>query len=287
MMSEQIELQKRLDHWTREWMSGTGGWFAGKRVVMHGKNILSQMSGCTWMEMILFAVTHKEANKKQAEFLDAVLAMSGCIPDPRLWNNRVSALAGTARSTSALGVSAGMAISDAIIFGFQPMLAAFTMLESLLPLESASMKQQIEERLQTKPGDIGKPGKGKQRAVASIAGYGRPVAAGDERIPPLMEVAKKYNYHDKPAVLLAFAIEKYLQHNGHSLRLNTGGLIAAFCLDQQLTKEQFYYYISHCFCVSLLACHDDTSDKPEGAFFPLRCDQVNYIGQSERKWRSA
>lgn len=285
-MAEELDLQIRLEQWTKKWLTETGGWFAGERVVMHGKNILSHMSGCTWMEMILFAVTKRVPDKKQAQFLDAVLAMSGCIPDPRLWNNRVSALAGTSRSTSALGASAGMAMSDAIIFGFQPMVAAFTMLESLSHLDEADRHIQIEERLKVRNNVIGKPGQGKGRAVARVAGYGRPVASGDERIPPLMEIAEKYDCHDKAAVSLAFEIEQYLQENGHGLRLNTGGLIAAFCLDQKLTQQQFYYYISHCFCVSLLACHADASEHAEGAFFPLRCDQINYIGPPERQWKS-
>ena len=38
-------------------------------------------------------------------------------PDARLWNNRVAALAGTARSTGTLGIAAALAVSEAKIYG--------------------------------------------------------------------------------------------------------------------------------------------------------------------------
>ena len=49
-------------------------------------------------------------------FLEALCVFTS-YPDPRIWNNRVAALAGTARSTGALGISAALAVSEAHIYG--------------------------------------------------------------------------------------------------------------------------------------------------------------------------
>lgn len=282
MVSEKCYTDKNQHY--EYWRTAAGNWFPGERIVLHGVDVLASMTGKSWMEVILLAITGKIPERRAAEFLDAVLALSGSIPDPRLWNNRIAALAGIARSTPALGMSAGMAASDAMIFGFQPMMGAHNlMLEVANQLAGgADLDTIIRARLAFDP--VGRPGAGKHRSLAIFPGYGRPVATGDERIPAIMELVHQYGHGDGRFVTLAFQIETGLQQQGLPLRLNTGGLIAAICADQGMSALQLYYYVSHCFYVSLAACNADALRHDIGSFFPLRCAQIEYQGVAERKW---
>ena len=271
--------------WEENWITSLGAWIPGERVVMHGQNILSTMKGKSWMEMFLLSITGHTPEQKNAQFLDALLALIGCYPDPRLWNNRVSALAGNSRSTSGLAISASIAASDSIIYGAQPACAAFAMLHRFR--ESIRSGEKLESLIKgerKKAQNRGRPAKGKNRFVARFPGYGRPTSKADERIAPFMEIAKSYGFDKGEAVVLAFDIEKSLQAFGYPLKMNIAALIAAFCLDQHLTEKQFYHYILHCFNVGFAACHIDAATQPQGSFFPMRCEQIFYNGANSRQW---
>src|SRR5690606_1012702 len=134
-------------------------------------------------------------------------------------------------------------------------------------------------------GHKGRPGTGKQRDIALLPGYGRPVAKADERIPALMEVVRRYGQDRGRIVTLAFDLEKHLQELELPFRLNSGGLIAALCADQGMNAQQLYYYVSHCFYASLAACNADALHHPVGSFFPVKCNRIEYLGVAERKWR--
>lgn len=270
--------------WEENWVTSLGAWIPGERVVMHGQNILSTMKGKSWMEMFLLGITGHTPEQKTAQFLDALLALIGCYPDPRLWNNRVSTLAGTCRSTPGLAVGASISVSDAIIYGAQPACAAFAMLYRFRKAIRNGDKLDTLIEKKKKDQSTGRPAKGKNRLVARFPGYGRPTSKADERIAPFMEIAKNYGFDKGEAVTLSFKIEKALQTSGYPLKINIAALIAAFCLDQNLTEKQFYQYFLHCFNVGFAACHMDATTQPEGSFFPMRCEQIFYSGVNSRQW---
>ena len=60
--------------------------------------------------------------------------ISSSYPDPRLWNNRVAAFAGTARSTGHLAVAGAMAVTEASIYGGQPILKVADFLSRTLSI---------------------------------------------------------------------------------------------------------------------------------------------------------
>jgi hypothetical protein len=280
------KINKKLE-WEENWQTDAGAWIAGERVVMHGEDILQSLQGKTWMEMMLLAITGKMPTVNQANFLDEVLVLSGCIPDPRLWNNRIAALAGTARSIAIPAISAATSVSDAVVYGFQPAVGSFLMFQDIaLKLKQGNtLEVLLSERLaERKSVGRGSPAKGKNRAVDCLPGYGRPVTKSDERIPPLMKVLERYNFHKGDAVTLAFDIEKQLQAMGYKLSINAGGLISAIGVDQKLLLQEFLHYVTVCFYPGLMVCYDDALKHPEGSFFPMRCEQIEYKGESERQW---
>lgn len=279
-------INKKLE-WEENWQAKAGAWFAGERVVMHGENILQAMQGRSWMDMLLLAIRGKKPDPAQARLLDEVLVFSGCIPDPRLWNNRIAALAGTARSSSPLVIAAATAVSHAVIYGFRPGLGALQMLREISARVASGEQLQdlIKERLQArKHSNRGSAAKGKKREIDLFPGYGRPGNKGDERNPSFIAVLERHNAHEGPSIKLAYAIQDTLQALGYKLNLNMAGLIAAVCLDQNLGDQEFLHYVTVCFFPGLIACFDDAATNPEGSFFPMRCEQIEYQGEPARQW---
>ena len=274
--------------WEENWQTRAGAWFPGERIILHGEDVMDAMQGKTWMEMILLASTGKIPNQKQAKLLDEVLAFIGCYPDPRLWNNRIAALAGTARSTSSLATSAGTVASEAIIYGFQPALGALRMYRDIVRRlnQNEDLREILASLLEQRTGREGRPDKGKKRDISCIPGFGRPTNKKDERIAPIMATLKKYDASNGDVVQLAFNIEATLSNMGYKLVLNAAGLIAAICLDQKIGDQEFLHYGTCGFYPGLMACFDDAVKHPEGSFFPIRCEQIEYTGAAKRQWQT-
>ena len=100
--SEKITLEDYEDNWE----TGLGAWFPGERVVFRGMDLFSDLKDMPWMGLLLFGITGRIFNKSQIQLFEAIWTISVSFPDPRLWNNCIAALAGSARSTAHLGVSA-------------------------------------------------------------------------------------------------------------------------------------------------------------------------------------
>ena len=118
----------------------------------------------------------------------------------------------------------------------------------------------------------------------AIFGYGRPVAKGDERIKPIMKMARKHGYDKGYYLKLAFDVEKILLSGRWRLNLNAAGILAALCADQGLSVREFAYYMLPCFLAGIVPCYADALSKQEGTFLPLRCSRIEYRGKSIRSW---
>ncbi len=282
------QTQSPLLAWENNWKTTLGAWFAGERVVVHGENILDTMRGKSWLQMILFCATGRHIDRKSADLLDEVLAFSGCIPDPRLWNNRVAVLAGSVRSHAVSSVSAATAASEAVIFGFQPTVGAHHLLLELAQgLEAGkTLEDLLSGRLASRKKSGGGPARGANRSIDCLPGFGRPVTSRDERIEPIMQLLTRYNAGEGAAVKLAWQVEETLQSMGYKRSLNTAGLLAAIVVDQGLTAQELVYYTTQCFCPGLIACYDDGLKHPVGAFMPMRCESIRYRGPKDRAWAS-
>src|SRR5450759_2246685 len=93
-----------------------GAFFPGERVVFRGQDLFTSLKGLDWLELYLFSIPGRRYTPQQMRVLH-VLWTHNSYPDARIWNNRVAALAGTSRSTGALGIAAALAISEATIYG--------------------------------------------------------------------------------------------------------------------------------------------------------------------------
>jgi hypothetical protein len=250
-----------------------GAFFPGERVVFRGHDLHASLKDMDWLELFTFGITGRRYSSKQMKVLHALWTYTS-YPDPRLWNNRVAALAGTARSTSSLGVSAALAVSEARIYGGIAELHAceFITRARILVDAGAELKELVRAEL-------------KQQRV--IAGYGRPIVSGDERIIPLMEVVREQGYDDGPHIKLAFEVERILQEGRWRMRMNYVGLSSALCADLGMTPREYYYFAIPAFFAGMPPCNLDAAEKPEGQLFPLPCRMLSYEGVVRRHWRAA
>lgn len=249
-----------------------GAFFPGQKVIFRGHNLHTDLSGIDWIELYAFGITGRRFSPEQLQLMHA-LWVNTSYPDSRIWNNRIAALAGSARSTGNLGVSAALAVSEAHIYGRGNEVQAISFFLSTQEHLSSgrSLPDCIQQELQI---------------FHRIAGYGRPLINADERIAPTMVLADTLNLADGPHVRLAFDVEQSLLNNGRDLRLNYGGLVSAFGADLGFSVSEFYAFMFPSFLAGMQPCYIDASSRAVGATFPLSCDSIAYEGPPKRRWHT-
>lgn len=262
---------KQLLESEHSWQSNMGGSILGERVVFRGKDVFSEFKDWSWIEMLYFCVSGNQPSNESIKFLNGLYCMCFNYPDPRIWCNRVAALAGTASSTAQLGVSAGSSATEAQIYGGPTGLRAMDFLFRL--------KNDLGKGL-----SISEVVRKEIRINKVVFGYGRPILPIDERVKPALELLAELNLHEREYLLLALEVEKYLISSRYKLHLNIAGVFAAFCADDGLKRDDIYYLTTSSFSIGMLACYIEANDKPEGALFPLRCKSISYEGANSRQW---
>ena len=259
-----------LAEYEDNWVTAMGAWFPEGRVVLRGKDVLSDLGHRPWMEYLVYAITGRESSEL-ARLIEGIWALSSSYPDPRIWNNRVAALAGTSRSTCALAVACGVAVSEATLYGLRISRGA---LDFFFRADTKLRQgQTLEAIIQAE-----------LKQYRALYGYGRPLVDTDERIEPLMRFAKTLGQHDGHYVRLAFSIDDYFRNSRYKYRMNVSALAAAIGADQNLTPDEFYRLATLSFVAGMFPCYIDTREQPEGAFFPLRTSRVHYAGAETRRW---
>lgn len=252
------------------WETEMGAWFASERVVVRGRDLFTSFASSSWMNYLFFVVTGRE-DEAFCRLTETMWVLSTSYPEPRLWPNRISALAGTTRSTGVLGISAGIAASEATIYGLKPIKGAYSFLNKAVDRNESpeELERFVLEYLAVNK---------------TIPGYGRPLAPADERIVPVVAAARKAGYGDGMFLRLAFEIEKILFAK-KKMKMNIAAINAAISADAGLTEREYYLMASMAFSAGMFASMIDTMDREEGCFFPLSVSRINYIGPSgSRKW---
>jgi hypothetical protein len=250
-----------------------GAIFPGERAVFRGRDLHTSLKDMDWLELYLFGITGRRFTPQQMKVLQAIWSYTS-YPEARIWNNRVAALAGTARSTGNLGIAAALAVSEARIYGGSVVLRASEFLirtkdrvdagKDLAELVRAELKQQ-----------------------RGIAGYGRPITAGDERIAPMMTLAREQGLDGGPHLKIAFEVETILLAGRWRLHMNYAALTAALGADFGLSPQEFYLFMIPVFLAGMPPCYLEAAEKPEGLLFPLPCRMILYEGVACRRWRVA
>lgn len=252
------------------WISDVGGFIPGERVVYRDKDLFRDLFGTRWVSLFMYGITGRFLTDNQIKLIEGLWLISTSYPDPRIWVNRVAALAGTVRSTSSLSTCAALAVGEANIYGHRAAVGAFDFLLTTRKKidEGADLEELVKQQLK------------KHRA---IYGFGRPQTSRDERIEPILKLAKSLGFDEGPHVQLAFDVERIL--NNSRLKMNAAGIMAALQADQGLSTREYAYGMVPCFLAGVVPCHLDAVNKPEGTFLPIRCSRLDYVGPAPRRWK--
>jgi len=254
-------------------VTSAGAFFPGVRAVFRGHDLHASLKDMGWLELYLFGITGRRFTPQQVSVVQALWCYTS-YPDARLWNNRVAALAGTARSTGALGIAAALAVSEAGIYGgiVEQRASEFITRAKTCVDEGADLTALVRAELKSKRG---------------IGGYGRPIVAADERIAPMMALVREQGLDGGPHLKLAFEVERILLQGRWRLRMNYVGLSSALCADLGMSPREYYFASLTAFLAGMPPCYLEAAEKPEGLLFPLPCRMLSYEGVARRRWRDA
>lgn len=260
--------------------SRMGTFYAGSHVIFRGHDLHADLKDMDWVELYVFGITGRRFSPQQMHVLHSIWTYTS-YPDVRLWNNRVAALAGSARSTGNLGVAAALAVSEASIYGRGIDMRAITFqLETRNRLgersiDDADSRGIIEDCIRREL---------KERR--SIAGFGRPILDKDERNPHMLELLRTLGLDQGEHLRLAFAIEETLATGGWRMKMNYAGLAAAIAADFGFSPREYYLYLFPAFLAGMQPCFIEAADRQEGTLYSAACADILYEGPPPRAWKA-
>ena len=265
-----------LAAWEGALQTSMGQCFPGQRTVFRGRDLHADLHQgdytLDWMALYTFGICGHHFSPAQLRVLHTLWTCTS-YPDARLWNNRVAALAGSARSTATLAIAAGIAASEATIFGWQPVMnVADFLLRARAELAAGAALDAVVAR--------------ELALHRHIGGYGRPVATlqVDERIPHVQALMAQQGIAPGHHLQLAFAVEAQLLALGRALRMNYAPVLAAIPLDFGFTLEQLHLFITPSLMAGMPPCYLEARERPAGATFAMRCERLSYHGPAPRGW---
>ncbi|MBU1364873.1 MAG: citryl-CoA lyase [Gammaproteobacteria bacterium] len=247
-----------------------GACWPGERAVFRGHDLHADLHGIDWMALYVFGITGRHFGPEQIRLLHGIWTLTS-YPDSRLWNNRVAAIAANTRSSSVLGLAAGIAITEAGVYGGRPGIRAIDFFLRAGTAVSAG-------------GEIGEF-VARELASRRIYGYGRPINCIDERLPPLIKLVESLGFEQGQHYRLAFKVEKILVGEYKPfLKMNFAALTAALAADLGFTPRQYHLFNILKTLAGIPPCILEAAEKPAGALFPTRCNDIDYRGQAPRPW---
>ncbi|MGB7597037.1 MAG: hypothetical protein WBM09_05670 [Gallionella sp.] len=250
--------------------SRMGTFYPGSHVIYRGHDLHKDLKGMDWVELYMFGITGRHFTREQLRLMHSIWTYTS-YPDIRLWNNRVAGLAGSSRSTGNLGLAAALAVSEAAIYGRGSDMRAIDFL--------IRTRRQINEG-----GDLDDCIRQELEVNRSISGYGRPLVNADERIEPLLALAKSLGLDQGPYLRLALEVEKKLLAGRWRMKMNYAGVVAPLAADLGLTPSEYYLFLFPAFLAGMPPCFIEASERPEGTLYPLACSDILYEGQAQRTW---
>jgi len=275
MSSKQIKQDQDTALWDKyreKTYSRRGGWIIGQGVFNCGYNMMNDLVGeVSYMQVLILNAIGRLPERRLADWVEAIYI---CLswPDPRIWCNQIGALNGTMKTSVVSATVAGVLAADSRGYGSKPLIDGVTFIQNaVIDFNKGLSVEQIVSNACTKYG--GKP---------SITGYARPLAKGDERIEAMEYVTKKLGFSIGSHRKLAYQIEAELQDK-FSEDMNINGYVSAFLSDHDLSPMEIYQIFAIVVNSGVTACYMDAYDRPAGAFSPLQCDDIEYMGKAARE----
>ena len=249
--------------------SALGKAFLSERVVMRGKDLHYELGKQDWLSVMVYAITGREFSENQIRYMNFMWVATS-YPDAGIWPNQATALAGTSRTTPSLSLVAGLALSEARLYGRKPdrramdfFYRAAAKLDQGLSLEEV-IENEIEER-------------------KVVFGYGRPLVRLDERVAHTLNVITELGLDGGRHFNLALEVHRYLKRT-RGLSINIAAISASTMADMGFSTEEYQLFLTLVFVAGMVPCYLDAKRRPEGSFFPVACSNLVYSGVPERSW---
>jgi hypothetical protein len=248
-----------------------GACYPGTHAVFRGHDLHRELRDMDWVSLFVFGITGRRLSAAQVEMLNAIWVYTS-YPDTRLWNNRVAALAGSARSSSNLGLVGALALSEATVYGGGAGLRAITFLQQTLKQvdSGADLAELVLAEARSR----------------RVYGYGRPINSIDERLPWIVALAQRLKLDGGRHFQLAFEVEKILLPAFPKLRMNYAALHAALIADMGISAREYQMLRLPTFLAGMPPCLVEAAGKPEGALLPIPCADIAYEGVPARDWKA-
>ncbi len=252
-----------------------GGWRIGKDVLIYDYSLFYDiMKSKSLFQTLLLSITGRMPTRALADWIEQAYHCTS-FPDPRLWCNQSSALAGTMKCSPIAAALAGVMTSDTKVYGARATSIISDFLKKTM-LRKCEPGFTLDKYLKV---DDSEKGEIKNR----IPGFNRPIANGDLRCTVMVDIARKYGFVEGKYEKLALEIHTYMKERGFS-GMNVGAYVAAFMLDQGFSTTEIYRIFALSVSVGAIACYTDAFDRPAETFMPLQCSDYEYQGPPQRKF---
>lgn len=253
--------------------SRKGGWIVGQAVYCHGYSMMDDLLGkVSLMRVMVLNATGRLPGKRLGAWLEASFLCASW-PDSRVWCNQIGAFGGTMGISPVAATMAGTLAADSMAYGSPTVVRSMQFIQQALQQNENGIpvSEIVAEAFKNKHGR------------GYIVGYSRPVASGDLRIPAMERTRKQLGFPRKAHLKLAFQIGNHLNEN-HSEQMNAAGYMAAFLADHGFSPMEVGRLYATIVSSGVLACYADARDRPAGAFLPLRCTDIHYLGKQPRPY---
>jgi citrate synthase len=220
----------------------------GERVVVHGRDLHQECMGQSYVSYTLFCVTGRAIEAAQARVLEEFWIATG-YADPRIWCNRIAGYLASARVDPGLSLSAALAASDSLAYGFGAMRAAYRV-QASIPSDADERARWLEDEL---------------AAGRVLHGYGRPLHGRDERIARALQTLADQGLSAGPALRRAFWLDAALRGQ-KGIGMNIAGVWAATAIDFGLSEDEYAEFMLLMFVPGYLAVYADQRARPALSF---------------------
>lgn len=82
---------------------------------------------------------------------------------------------------------------------------------------------------------------------------------------------------------MAFEVFEHV-NSVYGYSMNVAAVHAALAADMGFSCEEYQLLLSPGFVTGMAPCFKDAKARPEGSFFPIRCESIVYHGVGKRNW---
>jgi hypothetical protein len=222
----------------------------GRQIVVNGKDLHAECMELSFVAYALFCASGRVVPARQARVLEEFWIATG-YADPRIWCNRIAGYMASARVDPGLSLSAAIAASNSMSYGFGALRSAYRLQSGVpeaLPERAAWLEVQLA-------------------AAHVLHGYGRPIYGRDERIAAALKTLARQQLRAGPALRRAFWVDQQLRER-KGIAMNITGVWAATAIDFGISETEYSEFMLMMLAPGYLAVYADQRRRSALSFLP-------------------